>query len=62
MLLFDKIFKIKVRDKSDTERLMRARNERPLREGYNHQLYLEALEAKNYLFNETVELKRLDLR
>ena len=48
-----------VSDVSENRRLAISYNERPLREGFNKELYADILTAKEQLFQETVEIKKL---
>jgi hypothetical protein len=65
--IFNKLFTPKVSDKSDNKRLERTDNEPALREGTNFRRVLgeasslqDVLDAKEYLFNETVELTKIE--
>lgn len=58
--LLGNLFTAKVSDKSDSNRLVVVRNEPAIREGINYSLLEDVLDAKEYLFNETVELKKVE--
>lgn len=60
--MFNKLKRVLSRPVADTtnnQRLVRSREVRALREGFDYDLYREVLEAKGYMFNQEPEIRRI---
>lgn len=59
MSLLTKLFRPKIKDTSDKQRLIVARNERPLREGFNYGHFEVVKEARELKFQNTADIRRV---
>ena len=55
-----RIFKPKVKDTSEKQRLVVVKSERPLREGFNQAHYENIKEALEYQFQNTPQIFKID--